>query len=63
MTYEITRLKEPVRYLAVTRFSARPDEIGAHIGGAFGTVAAHLGRLEHVRRSGSLTCCHGRRPE
>ena len=56
MTYEITRLKEPVRYLAVTRFSARPDEIGAHIGGAFGTVAAHLGRLGITPLGGAVAC-------
>jgi effector-binding domain-containing protein len=56
MTYEITRLEEPARHLAVTRFVARPDEIGGHIGGAFGTVAAHLGRLGITPVGAAVAC-------
>jgi effector-binding domain-containing protein len=57
MTYEITRVDEPARHLAVTRFMAKPDEIGAHIGGAFGTVAAHRGRLG-ITAVGSAVACY-----
>ena len=45
MTYDITIEHETGRHLAVTSFDARPEEIGAKAGEAFGKVAAHLGRI------------------
>jgi effector-binding domain-containing protein len=44
MLYEIREHEEPDRHLAVRRFAARPDQIGARIGEAFGAVYQYLGR-------------------
>jgi effector-binding domain-containing protein len=44
MSYEIREQHEPDRHLAVRRFSARPDQMGAMVGPAFGSVFAYLGR-------------------
>ena len=44
MLYEIREQQEPDRHLAVTRFTASPDQIGARMGQAFGSVFAYLGR-------------------
>lgn len=44
MLYEIREQQEPDRHLAVTRFSASPDRIGARMGPAFGAVYAYVGR-------------------
>lgn len=46
MLYEIREQQEPDRHLAVKRFKASPDQIGARMGQAFGTVyeyASHHG--------------------
>jgi effector-binding domain-containing protein len=44
MSYEIREVREPDRHLAVTRFTASPDQIGARMGQAFGAVFQYLGR-------------------
>jgi effector-binding domain-containing protein len=44
MLYEIREQQEPDRHLAVSRFTAGPDQIGARMGPAFGSVYAYLGR-------------------
>ncbi|GAA2092545.1 hypothetical protein GCM10009841_01560 [Microlunatus panaciterrae] len=42
MSYEVQIVDEPGRHLAVTRYSARPEEMGRLVGQAFGTVMAYL---------------------
>lgn len=44
MTYEIAQLRETTRNLAVTRFTATPDQISTHMEAAFPTVFGYLGR-------------------
>lgn len=44
MSYEIIEDTAPARYLAVKRFSASPDQMGARISAAFGEVFGYLGR-------------------
>jgi effector-binding domain-containing protein len=44
MLYEIREQQEPNRHLAVTRFTASPDQIGARMSQAFGTVYEYVGR-------------------
>jgi effector-binding domain-containing protein len=44
MSYEIREHQEPDRHLAVRRFTASPDQIGAWMGQAFGSVYQYLGR-------------------
>lgn len=42
MGYDVEIGRETGRHLAVTRFEARPEEMGQHMGAAFAAVAAHL---------------------
>ncbi len=58
MAYEITIMREPGRHLAVTRFDARPEEMGARAGQAFGTVAARLAALG-IGTEGPAVACYG----
>jgi effector-binding domain-containing protein len=44
MSYEITERHEPDRHLAVVRFTATPNQIGARTAAAFGAVYQYLGR-------------------
>lgn len=44
MLYEIREQQEPDRHLAVRRFTASPDQIGALMRQAFGAVYQYLGR-------------------
>lgn len=44
MSYDIAQLKEPLRHLAVTRFTTTPDQVSTHMAGAFGIVYGYLGR-------------------
>lgn len=57
MGYEITIEHEPGRHLAVMRFESTPEEMPAKMGGAFGTVAAHL-RGAGVPITGPAVSCY-----
>jgi hypothetical protein len=58
MSYDVTISRESGRHLAVTRFDARPEEMGARAGEAFGRVAAYLG-AHGIAFEGPAVACYG----
>ena len=44
MDYDVKIMNEPGRHLAVTRFTAEPEQIAVRMGPAFGTVMSYLDR-------------------
>lgn len=56
MSYEVTIGHESGRHLAVNRFDARPEDMGAEQGRAFGTVAAYLGRIGVPIEGPAVSC-------
>lgn len=56
MDYDVTVTHESGRHLAVKRFDARPEEMGAHMAGVFGAVAAHLERVGTPIAGPAVSC-------
>ena len=59
MSYDVTIGHEHGRHLAVSRFDARPEEMGAKQGQAFGKVAGYLGGIG-VPIEGPAVSCYER---
>lgn len=56
MTYDVTIDHESGRYLAVQAFDARPEEMAAKQGRAFGAVAAHLAAIQVPVQGAAVSC-------